>query len=376
MHTSHHRKPPATSRILLALTAALHAGAGSALAQQTAGGPLLIGRVTDEYTGAVIEGSAVLLVGGDGTPIRTVFSDGQGRFVLPVPAAGVYEVRAERLGYGRAATGEITIREGDTIRFAFKLAPQAIVLDSILVRGAEGARRIGPTQQLIHGRLIDDETRAPIAQGAIELRRPDGRVLRSTLTDAHGLFRIVTPGPGAYQLHGERIGYQASAQELITMPGDTIRLDFHLSARAVLHAPILVTASARPIADRRRLSGMEPLFSRMSRMRTHGSIMLRDTIARYDEQGFSTAWMLTHFTSGLVQTRNSLGTSILTVQGCGGPPQMYINGAFMPSGMFSVADAYPPSTLEAVEVYRSPEIPAELNRGRWPCAVIVLWTRR
>ncbi len=363
--------------MLLALVTLL-AGAAPALAQQAAGGPLLIGRVTDEYTGGLIEGSAIRLLDGEGRQILTVFSDGQGRFVLPVPRAGAYDVRAERLGYGTAATGEITIRQGDTIRFEFKLAPQAIVLDSILVLGSPAARRIGPTQQLIHGRLIDDDTRAPIAQGSIQLRRPDGKVLKSTITDANGLFRIVTPNPGAYQLHGERIGYQSSTQDLLTMPGDTIRLDFHLSVRAVLHAPILVTASARPIEDRRKLYGMEALFSRMNRNRAgHGFIITRDAIARYEEQGFGTDWMLRQTTYGLVTSEFAAGTAspALVVEGCGAP-HLYVNGAPTPPGMIPILDMFPPSTLEAVEVYRRPHIPSELNNGGWPCAVIVVWTRR
>jgi hypothetical protein len=37
--------------------------------------------------------------------------------------------------------------------------------------------------------------------------------------------------------------------------------------------------------------------------------------------------------------------------------------------------SYPPETLEALEVYVSPSIPAEFSQG-YPCGVVALWTRR
>jgi hypothetical protein len=63
------------------------------------------------------------------------------------------------------------------------------------------------------------------------------------------------------------------------------------------------------------------------------------------------------------------------VQGCGAP-LLYVNGAYSPAGMIPIVDMFPPSALEAVEVYRSPHIPSELRGAGWPCAVIVVWTRR
>jgi hypothetical protein len=36
---------------------------------------------------------------------------------------------------------------------------------------------------------------------------------------------------------------------------------------------------------------------------------------------------------------------------------------------------HPPETLEAVEVYVRPNIPAEFFGGDFPCGVVALWTR-
>jgi hypothetical protein len=51
----------------------------------------------------------------------------------------------------------------------------------------------------------------------------------------------------------------------------------------------------------------------------------------------------------------------------------YLNGFPFPAG--APLWSYPPETLEAVEVYVRPTIPAEFLRG-FPCGVVVYWTRR
>jgi hypothetical protein len=330
-------------------------------------GALLTGTVTDEFTRLPIPGSAVILLRMDGSPILSAFTDSLGRFRLNVPGPGDYNVRAERIGYGIAETGGLRLGERDAIGFEFRLAPKAILLDSILVKGAR-APALRPTEQLIHGRLLDDETRRPIPQGSIELREPGGRARARTITDANGLFRIVSPTPGAYRLHAEHIGYQSAEQDLVMMLGDTLRLDFHLSTQAILLAPILVTASARPVGDRRVLAGMEELYSRMNRMRD-ATFLTRDSIARYEAMGVGTGQML-------LRSAGIFSDSQFTVRGCAVPPRYYVDGAEIPADLtISIEDMYPPGVLEAIEVHRGPRIPAELNRG-FPCAVIVIWTRR
>lgn len=332
-------------------------------------GTLLTGTVTDEFTRLPIPGAALTLLRADGSTVVSALTDSLGRFRVTVPEAANYNVRAERLGYGVAETGMIRLGERDAIGFEFRLAPRAILLDSILVRGTP-TRPLRPTEQLIHGRLLDDETRTPIPQGSIELRERNGRVRVRTLTDANGLFRIVSPIPGAWKLHAEHIGHQSAEQDLVLMLGDTLRLDFHLSTQAVLLAPILVTASARPVSDRSVKVGMEEMYSRMNRMRD-ATFLTRDSIARYEERGFNTGAMLQSAASSIIADAQ------LTVRRClGTGVRFYINGAEIPPDFpISIDDMYPPATLEAIEVYREPIIPAELNRG-FPCAVIVIWTRR
>ena len=78
-------------------------------------------------------------------------------------------------------------------------------LDSILVSGRSEERRVRAGEQLIHGRLIDEETHSTIPGATVELSSKGKRV-SSTLADPNGLFRIITPLPGAYTLRAQRIG--------------------------------------------------------------------------------------------------------------------------------------------------------------------------
>src|SRR5262249_51724193 len=84
--------------------------------------------------------------------------------------------------------------------------------------------RVG--EQLIHGRVIDDDSHAIVPGATIELYSK-GKRLSTTIADAYGLFRIISPVPGSYTLRAARIGYKtADSPELKLILGDTIRLVF------------------------------------------------------------------------------------------------------------------------------------------------------
>jgi hypothetical protein len=119
---------------------------------------------------------------------------------------------------------------------------------------------------------------------------------------------------------------------------------------------------------------MEEFYSRMSRLNERGDFLTRDTIAAYDAKGYTTSQMLQHFSTRVAQAYDGniqLG-GIGAARIC--TPRYYVNGNEQP--METRLDSeYPPGSLEAVEVYTRPTIPAEYGRG-FPCGVVVLWIRR
>jgi carboxypeptidase family protein len=242
---------------------------------------LLRGVLRDGLTRLPVAVAGIRLIARDGNTIATAFSDSAGRFQIRVAAAGTYRLAAERIGYETMRSQPLAIAAGDTLTLEVRISPSAVLLDSILVRAEQEPRPVRAGEQLIHGRLLDDATREPIPQGTIRLLLENGQTAATAITDAQGLFRLISPRPATYVLRGERIGYQTSEQKALhLMPGDTLRIDFHLSAQAALLAPILVTASAREVTDRYRLVGMDDFMRRMGRYSKSrlGSFLTRDSI--------------------------------------------------------------------------------------------------
>lgn len=343
---------------------------------------LVRGSVLDAGTGEPIRAAALTLVGPGGQPGATSETDIRGRFGLPVPRPGTYRVRAEELGYERAETGDLRVSAGDTVAVELRLTPSPLLLESILVSVRRAGRSLRAGQQLVYGRLLDDSTHRPIGGGTLRLLTRSGDVAAQTLSDDRGHFWLVSPRPGAYRVQGARIGYRtAESKELELMLGDSIGLDFYLSTQAVLLEPITVTASARPWADRADVTGMEEFFERYDRYAKpgFGTFMTRDQIAEWEGRTSSVGMMLL---ANVAEVRGvSPGGEVIMRGGrfSGGVlqekciPLYYVDGAQVP---YYVAEPLMPADLEAVEVYTSPNVPLELDHGRFPCGVVVYWTRR
>jgi hypothetical protein len=345
----------------------------SLLAQGTADKPLLRGVIVDENTRAPVSTAAIQLLDAEGKRVLATLADAQGRFQIAVPAPGNYKVRVDRLGYFPRESPAFSITV-PTLQVEFQLSPHPVVLDSIFVHAKAEGRKLGPTEQLIHGRLLDDDTRAPIPAGTIELLNAAGKKVGSAITDSYGLFRLVTPTPGTYRLRAERIGYKpAEGPDVKMILRDTIRLEFFLSTQAVLMAPILVTGSSREWKDRYGEAQLDELFSRMKRFGAtkNANYVMRDSLAGYEKKHFTTAQIIAY-------------EAFRTPIGCNGGTSTYVNGAPYLSPGGDLDDYFQPGALQAIEIYTAPQIPAELSMPLFqgggtygmPCRVIVLWTRR
>jgi hypothetical protein len=357
--------------------------------------PTVRGVVLDEQTGSPIAAAAMQLTDASGLRVAAALSDANGVFQMTAPAAGKYRVRAERAGYFAKTSADVTLPGAASVEL--RLSPHPILLDSLLAIGKTAEfRRVRANEQLIHGRLIDDDSRAPIPLGTVELQDNKGNRILSITADAHGLFRIVTPKPAAYLLQAAHAGYRTAKSPVLRMMlGDTIRLDFHLSTKAVLLAPILVTATARRIEDRREMKGLDDLYNRMSKYAKSGfgEFITRDSMVSYDNRGMTTSTMIS---MRAFRTPTQCTMPVSTSQPASDPrTDYYLNGApFIPSDTTtapdglarSISDELAPHVLEAIEVYLAPTIPAEFVTPMFqgeqrriygmPCRVVVFWTRR
>ncbi|HUF67637.1 MAG TPA: carboxypeptidase-like regulatory domain-containing protein [Longimicrobiales bacterium] len=346
--------------------------------------------VQDATTGAPIASANVSLLDEDSLSLVTSSTDARGRASLPVLGAGTFRLRAERVGYRTAVSEPHTLGAGDTVAIELRLETAPFLLDSILVsvRGAGRSLRIG--EQLVFGRLLDDDTRTPIPGGTVRLLTDRGSEAASVITNEQGQFWLISPRAGTYRLAAERIGYQASeSPDVNLMPGDSVGFDFHLSTQAVLLAPITVMSSRRPWTERAPLIGMESFLSRYERFARagFGMFMTRDSIAVWDSRTRSVGDMLRARVPAVRSVvpfgdpqAPGLGGAIIIRYGraIGGAiqetciPSYWLDGAPVP---YDVVASYGPSDLEAVEVYVSPQIPGEFTSGS-PCGVVAYWSRR
>jgi hypothetical protein len=331
------------------------------------------GVVLEELTRLPVGDATVLLLGDSGRVVATTTADVIGRFRLDAATPGIYRIVAMRVGYIPKETLTLNIESGARAGIELELTRRPFLLDSVFIRDAADPAPIGPRQQLIHGRLLDDDTAEPIPGGTLELRDARKKRAGSAVTDSAGTFRIVTPAPGTYSLYGERPGYRPSEQSDVRLElGDTVVVEFRLSRRAALLAPILVTASAKPWTDRDRRYWLEELYDRMRRFgnQRYAQFILRDTIDAYDQRSFSIGEMLDRV----------IKVPVTRGPGCAGG-KTYVERFQFDDG----AAFYPLHLIDLIEVYTHPAIPAEFGSPVFtpgqrsaavrPCRVVVLWPK-
>ncbi len=358
--------------------------------RQTQRQGVLHGRVQDATTGKPISSAIVSILGDDSLALVTTSTDTRGLSSLPVLEAGTFRVRAEQLGYRTTVSDSVRLGPSDTVEIELRLAPTPLLLDSILVSVRRAGRSLRAGEQLVFGRLLDDDTRFPIPAGTVRLLTERGSVAASATTTDQGQYWLISPQAGTYRLQAEHIGYETGQSPAVNlMLGDSIGIDFYLSTEAVLLAPIMVTASRRAWSDRASLIGMEGFLSRYERFARSGfgTFMIRDSIAWWETRTRTVGDMLL---AKAPQVRSvvpfgdpiarELGGAVIMRGGraSGGViesvciPSYYLDGAPVP---YTVVSAFGPADLEAVELYVSPQIPAEFLTG-FPCGVIAYWSRR
>ena len=149
-----------SQRLAVFVGALLLSAASLALATHDAAAQTgqIVGTVSDASSGAPLSEVQVYIPDAS----VGVLSRQDGRFLLLNVPAGTFEVRAERIGYS-AATQQVTVTGGGSATVEFRLAPEALGLDEIVVTGTAGAarrREIGNTVSQIN---VTDVPGRPVA---------------------------------------------------------------------------------------------------------------------------------------------------------------------------------------------------------------------
>lgn len=232
------------------------------------------------------------------------------------------------------------------------------VVIALLIPGSTAA-------QVVQGHLVDAEAKTPISAATIELLREDSTV-DSAATDSAGYFSVESAQAGRFRLIARRIGYPATtSDDLRLAEGDTLLVEFRVSAAAVLLDPVVVTGR------RRRPPPDIEDFYRRAESAIFGTFMTR---AEIEEAHALRVSDLLRRIPGVQVVPVRYGVSGVRIRGCA--PMLIVDGVlarFEPS----IDNLVVPMELEGLEVYHSPShVPVEYGGLRGSCGAIMVWTKR
>jgi hypothetical protein len=278
-----------------------------------------------------------------------------------------------RRGVARGRPAGLT-PNGLTMRIAI---PRALVaaLVMLVASGSTGhaAAQEPAWQNTILGTVVDEATRGPIAGAAVSLLDPAGDVVRSTVTDEAGRFRIGHPDRGdAYRLRVEHVAY-ATSEGAVRFDSDTqLRMEVVLATRVLQLDPIVVTE--------RRVGRLHDVgFYERSR---EG----RGVFVEVDEALRRRSSRVTQFLVGKPSLRIArmgvFGDEDVLIAGAGCQPAIYLDGVMVrqpgnrdPNDLL-LSQVASPDMIAGVEVFRrATEVPPRWGGVRAMCGVILLWTR-
>lgn len=221
--------------------------------------------------------------------------------------------------------------------------------------------------QVIHGAVLDESTRAPIAGVLVELLASGGGVLATVQTNDSGTFFFRQQRSGTFSLRLTHLAYTTVATDTVSAGRDEmLALELQMAQAAIPLEPLLVTARGNV-----RLAG----FHERMRKGASGRFVTRSEIER---RPAARATELLREMPGINLTRNRNGTNFITMRGSFGGcvPTIYVDGMEMRQfAESSVDDFLTSDTLEGIEVYTGAASAPSPITPRDACGVVAFWSR-
>ncbi|MFI5310768.1 MAG: TonB-dependent receptor domain-containing protein [Gemmatimonadales bacterium] len=112
-----------------------------------------------------------------------------------------------------------------------------------------GMAQAAPPTGDLHGVVTDSTSSVPIGSAQVSVMR-DGRVVVNVLTDAFGRYRAHNLAAGSYEVSVHFIGFRPFSKT-VSIAGEDVSLDVHLSSAAVELSAVKVLAEATVAVDTR-----------------------------------------------------------------------------------------------------------------------------
>ncbi len=103
------------------------------------------GRLLDARMGEPVAGALIVLLDSNGGEIASTVTSVRGTYQVGTPGAGVFRLRAERIGFESSLSGEITVLAGQTVTEQLTASSSAIVLPVLAVE-SETECRVRPEE--------------------------------------------------------------------------------------------------------------------------------------------------------------------------------------------------------------------------------------
>jgi hypothetical protein len=170
-------------------------------------------------------------------------TDGAGRYRLcGVPPGRDLTVRAEFFG---RRSDPVTVRAPEGAHAVQDLI-MTLPVDWVTFRTREAVLSGNRGYQGIQGRVLDAESGRPLAGLLVTAREVGTGSAASAETNGEGVFRILLPDPGSFDLRAEALGYEAvSVDEVEVAPGRISVLEISVPPRPLGLEPMVVVAEPR-----------------------------------------------------------------------------------------------------------------------------------
>lgn len=98
-----------------------------------AAGQAVRGRLLDASSAEPVAGALIVMLDAGGTEVASTVTSARGTYLVRAPGAGVFRLRAERIGFENSLSGDITLLAGETATEELVASSSAIVLPVLAV---------------------------------------------------------------------------------------------------------------------------------------------------------------------------------------------------------------------------------------------------
>jgi hypothetical protein len=230
----------------LALIAAILLTAAPAHAQSVRG------RVLDDSSDQPVQGVLVELRSQRGAPLGTSVTDSLGEFRLNVPQAGIFRLRARRIGYRDVESPGFDVAAGEAVEASLVIAAASVPLEPLTITSRPEPPRSLLLEQVGFYQREHRNSGTFIRHDRIE--RNNGGRLSDMLSEIAGVRRVMVRGVSTISLNRQR-----NCSPQVVLDGqplvESTRIDDIVALRAIEAIEIYRGPSEAPVEFAMRETG-------------------------------------------------------------------------------------------------------------------------